>query len=146
MILAITRRCDLERLGCIGALVLEDDDGTPLVKGYSAENPYLGNAREISCIPAGVYRAIVHHSPKFGRSLWLQDVPERTEILVHVANSQTDLLGCIGPGDDYGWWDERGELAVWNSQATIDRILQAIQDRGLEEIDVDIRWHHPAYP
>jgi hypothetical protein len=146
MRLLIERRCDFEALGCIGAFVLEADDGTPLVEGYTAENPWLNNRQNVSCIPEGVYRAILHDSPKFGRCLWVQDVPERTEILVHVANSQTDVLGCIGPGDDYGWWPEREELAVWNSQDTLDRILQAIQDRGLEEIDVDIRWHHPAYP
>jgi len=146
MILRITRYCNLERYGCIGEFVLEKDNGSALVKGYTAENPWRGNANEVSCIPEGVYKAGLHNSPQFGRTLWLKDVPERTEILVHVANSQTDVLGCIGPGDDYGWWADRGELAVWNSQETLDRIIQAIQDRGQANINVDIRWHHPAYP
>lgn len=146
MILRIIRRSDLERYGCIGLFVLEDDDGEALSQGWTAENPWLGNEPYESCIPAGVYRAIRHHSPKFGPCLWLQEVPGRTEVLVHVANSQTDVEGCIGLGSDYGWWADREELAVWNSQDTIDQVLQALDDQGLEEIHLDIRWHQPEYP
>jgi len=128
------------RYGTLGQFDLEADDGAGLVAGYTVELPWRDNRVNESCIPVGGYRAIRHDSPTFGSTLWLQDVPERTEILVHVANSPADLDGCIGPGDDYGWWGERGELAVWHSQDTLGLVLAEAAD----EIRGDIRpWRNP---
>ncbi|MFP4561567.1 MAG: DUF5675 family protein [Thiohalorhabdus sp.] len=132
-----------------------DGSAGEILQGHTIELPWQDNATDVSCIPEGSYNAIRHRSPTFGPCLWLQDVPERTEILVHAANSPTDLNGCIGPGDSYGWagdyWDGierplREELAVWSSGDTLERMLEAMADEGAEEIEVEIRPWRPEYP
>lgn len=45
-----------------------------------------GNQKRISRIPEGHYKVLKHISPNFGKSLWIQDVPNRSEILIHVGN------------------------------------------------------------
>jgi hypothetical protein len=62
------------------------------------ELPWKNNERRISCIPEGKYKAKPHISPKFGRCFWIQDVPGRSEILIHPGNFTSQILGCILPG------------------------------------------------
>lgn len=142
MRLLISRRCNL-RYGVIGDLSLQD--GSEILSGYSVELPWRENERSMSCIPEGTYTATLHNSPKFGKTIWLRDVPGRSEILVHTANSMADLDGCIGPGTEYGWWDQRKELAVWNSKRTLGRIIDAISERDDRDLSVEIRWQNPEH-
>lgn len=72
----------------------------------SLELPWLNNQKQISCIPEGKYKtSIINTNPKItgglGRALYLHDVPERSEILCHIANTAGDLRGCIGIGSKY---------------------------------------------
>ncbi len=62
------------------------------------ERPWLNNAVRLSCIPAGVYTVVRHDSPSKGECFWIKDVPNRTHILIHVANWAHELMGCIAPG------------------------------------------------
>ena len=149
MILSIARFSST-RFGTVGEFELAGNGG-PLLSGYTIELPWRGNAEDESCIPPGAYRAQRHDSPTFGPTYWLRDVPGRTEVLIHAANSPTDLDGCIGPGASYGWagdyWDGverplRAEHAVWDSRDTLDRLLE----RGADELDVEIYYWTPEYP
>lgn len=124
------------KMGTLGRLTVDD------LSLYTIELPWRGNERNESCIPPGVYRYQRHQSPRHGETLWLRDVPGRSEILVHVANSPADLDGCIGVGRDYGWWKERGELAVWRSEDALTALLAATPDEG----DLDVRTWRPEYP
>ena len=73
---------------------------------HTGELPWRDNARSISCIPPGEYLCVSHISPKHGHCFWLQDVPGRSEILIHAANWMGDkalgfksnLEGCIAIG------------------------------------------------
>lgn len=121
-------------LGTLGRIDLED------ARLWTLELPWRGNECCRSCIPEGVYRAIKHDSPTFGPTLWLRDVPERSEILLHPANYVEQLDGCIAPGSGHG--TARDALAVWDSQDALERILQAVDD----EVNVDIRTYRPEYP
>ena len=121
-------------LGTLGRLAAGD------LSLWTLELPWKGNKTNESCIPEGVYRAIKHDSPTFGPTLWLRDVPGRSEILIHPANYVEQLDGCIAPGMDYG--TARDALAVWNSQDALSKILEATD----EEVDVDIRTYTPQYP
>jgi len=123
------------KYGTLGTLLLGD------FSCYTIELPWKGNERRVSCIPTGIYPITRHKSPKFGDTIWIQDVPGRSEILIHVANSPKDILGCIGPGNDYGWWDERKELAVWNSSRTMKQLLAENTPEYLEILN----WG-PQYP
>ncbi len=124
------------KYGALGRLTLD------ALEFYTIELPWRGNERRRSCIPEGVYEFQRHESPRFGETIWIRGVPERTEILIHVANSPQDLDGCIGPGKDYGWWADRSELAVWNSSEALDKILRNIPYEG----SIDVRTWRPECP
>lgn len=66
---------------------------------YSLELPWLNNQDTISCIPSGVYDVEPYDSPHLKMRVYrLLDVPGRTDIEIHPANSVTQLEGCIAPG------------------------------------------------
>jgi hypothetical protein len=105
-----------------GVLYVEKDNKI-LFECYTLELPWKDNQRRISCIPEGTYKAIKHRSPKFGESVWIQNVPNRSEILIHPANYVRQLLGCIAPGDSLRDIDGDGLDDVTNSRNTMNKIL-----------------------
>jgi len=65
---------------------------------YTIELSWKNNAKNISCIPNGVYNLSLHNSKKFKNTLLLNNVPNRAGILIHCANSaKSELQGCIAP-------------------------------------------------
>lgn len=92
----------------LGRLDVYDSQGAYLYGCDTLELPWRNNKRRESCIPANDdgYRCIHHLSPTFGETLWVKDVPNRSEILVHAGNFYDDTLGCIlvgqGPVDING--------------------------------------------
>lgn len=101
------------------------------------ELPWLNNNRRVSCIPAGKYKAIKHVSPRLGRSLWIQNVPNRSEILIHRANYVHQLLGCIALGNKHIDINKDGLMDVANSTSTVNKLLDLIEGK---EIEVEIIW------
>ncbi len=65
---------------------------------YTVERPWLDNKANVSCIPVGTYEMGWRESPRFGETWHVKDVPDRTHILIHVANFSRDVQGCIGLG------------------------------------------------
>lgn len=60
------------------------------------ELPWRDNQHGVSCIPAGSYTATLRFSPKHHRSLyWVDGVPDRDAIELHVGNTTADTDGCI---------------------------------------------------
>lgn len=102
----------------------------PIFDFYTLELPWKDNQKRISCIPEGQYKWIKHESPKFGSSLWVQDVPGRSEILMHVGNFTKDTLGCILPGDGILDINGDGILDVTNSRKTMKTILEKVSNSG----------------
>lgn len=73
---------------------------------YSLELPWRNNAPSVSCIPPGLYKAVLTHSPRFGRPLYLVGpVSGRTGIRIHAANLARQLNGCIALGERLGVMD-----------------------------------------
>lgn len=65
---------------------------------YTIELPWKNNQPQISCIPEGSYWISKRYSPRFEWHLHVQDVPERSMILIHPANhAMKELRGCIAP-------------------------------------------------
>lgn len=72
---------------------------------HALELPWRDNRRQRSCIPPGLYRCALVKSPRFGLVYGVQDVPERSHVLIHAANLagdvdlgwQSQLQGCIAP-------------------------------------------------
>lgn len=78
---------------------------------YTVEKPWQNNAKEISCVPNGEYTLEPHDSFKYGHVLCMvndsgvthfkESNSKRFACLIHVANYEKDVLGCIGLGDRY---------------------------------------------
>lgn len=76
----------------------------------TAEPPWRDNARRRSCIPPGVYRCEFKPSAKFLKAYELIDVPDRSNVLIHVGNVagdvevglDSDSQGCILLGYRFG--------------------------------------------
>ena len=71
-------------------------DGKELIC-HTVERPWINNARNTSCIPAGNYLVKLTNSPKFKVCYEVKNVPGRSHILFHKGNSVNDSLGCILP-------------------------------------------------
>ena len=68
------------------------------VIAYTIELPWRNNKVRQSCIPEGVYRIRKRYSEKFKWHYHIENVPNRTLILIHPANdANKELLGCIAP-------------------------------------------------
>lgn len=66
--------------------------------GFTIELPWKENKRIISCIPEGVYNLKPRFSDKFKHHLILENVKNRSLILIHPANDALkELQGCISP-------------------------------------------------
>lgn len=63
---------------------------------FTVECPWQDNEKWISCIPEGSYVCTRHDSPSHGETFLVNNVPGRSHILFHVANTSADLHGCIG--------------------------------------------------
>ena len=86
--------------GTEGILTI-DQDARPFC--YTIELPWIDNERGISCIPAGIYVLQKRYSKRFKWHLHVQDVPDRTLILIHPANdAKKELKGCIAPVLTFG--------------------------------------------
>ena len=101
---------------------------------WTIERPWINNVPFKSCIPTGQYKVRRTNSPRFGPDTWqVQDVPDRTHILFHVANTSADVVGCIGCGislypDLNGVGNSRKAMAKFDSYLA-----------GLDETDLVIK-------
>jgi hypothetical protein len=81
---------------CIsGQLSLEGD-----IVAYTLERPWEGNIPLISSIPAGRYSAFVRTETKDRWRIELTDVPNRSNIQLHIGNTLADGVGCIMIGSN----------------------------------------------
>jgi hypothetical protein len=69
---------------------------------FTVERPWLNNAPFVSCIPPASYPVkwvmTGTSGNRNGRGLGVENVPERTLIRIHVANTADEVEGCIGIG------------------------------------------------
>lgn len=65
----------------------------------TVEDAWRGNQPLVSCIPEGTYPLQFAWSGKRNRLVpFVLDVPHRSLIEIHVANTDRDVEGCIGVG------------------------------------------------
>lgn len=74
-----------------GKFIMPDDSHL-----YTLERPDLNNKPFVSCIPEGKYLV---KRDKVGKHRWykLINVPRRSGIEIHIANTVDELQGCIAP-------------------------------------------------
>ena len=98
-ILVVSRILSNDELTLSECYIRDEHTGIILLEFYGIELPWKNNQRRISCIPANDYvAAAVRRYSNNKYALWVQDVPGRSEIMVHQANYPRDVLGCLGPG------------------------------------------------
>lgn len=80
------------------------------------ERPWLENAPNVSCVPPGTYDVEKHISPTKGDCYRVNNVPGRTDILIHTGNFVKDTLGCILVGK------ERRDLQLISSRVAMNEL------------------------
>ena len=109
------------------------NEGIPYA--LTLERPWLENMANVSCIPAGTYKAIRHVSPKFGMTFWLQDVPGRAEILFHKGNVTTDSSGCILVGESFNY--VMGQQGITASKEGFKEFMDILEGRNEFTIEIE---------
>ncbi|RCW62617.1 hypothetical protein DET61_12319 [Marinobacter nauticus] len=128
---------------------------TPRRSYHSLELPWLGNRTSVSCIPEGVYTLGLRRSGVVERTTggqylhgWeVQDVPGRTYIMIHPANTIDDLEGCIAPGLSTGVLPDNNrdpQWAILNSFAAFKMLMEDLEAR--QEWLLDVRTFSPEWP
>lgn len=110
---------------------------------FTVEKPWVNNTPEISCIPSGKYTLTPHGSAKYGDVLcMINDEKKITHFkghdskrfacLIHTANYERDVIGCIGLGEKY-----LGHM-ITNSRKSITKFYNLVNPK--ESHNLTIRW------
>lgn len=88
----------------------------------SLELPDLKNQKYISCIPTGLYLCTPDSTGKH-QYFQINNVKDREDVEIHIANKASDVKGCFGWGDK--WAVIGNEGFIRNSRTTLDLIKEA---------------------
>lgn len=105
---------------------------------WTIERPWMDNKPFESCIPTGTYKVVPYSSAKYPHVWEVTGVPERSKILIHVANYAHDVQGCIG----VGMTKAKGAWSVSNSRDAI----KWLQTHLSGEFEINIIQYIPQYP
>lgn len=136
--------------GVFGVLVVNDR----LVL-YTVEDDWRDNQPNASCIPAGTYRLRRTVFHKHGYATFeVLGVPGRSRILIHIANTEENVEGCIGLGLELGKLtvsrDEDSGRAYVSKRAALTsgiafkRFMDAMT--GIDEATLVIQWADDVAP
>ena len=81
------------------------------------------NQRNISCIPKGYYNLQHRTSSRFKQHFLITAVTNRSYILIHSGNYNSNTKGCILVGDGWKDFNKDGYRDVTNSRKTLDKIF-----------------------
>lgn len=137
----LLKRTETSPQGTFGKLY----DGNILIC-YTGELPkYAGNIntlneRRTDCIPTGTYVCKIKQSPKFGIVYRLDNVPNRSEILIHKGNYagsktngfKSDIEGCILLGMEFGILSK--QKAVLDSNTAFNKFMKLMNKEPFEII------------
>lgn len=99
-------------------------DGKPIC--VTCEDPWNNNQQNASCVPLGAYQCHKHTGERFSNVWELQDVPNRSAILIHSGNNIKDTHGCILVGHGFSQLD--GLPSITDSLATLNRLRTLLPD------------------
>ena len=105
-----------------GRFILIGDNGEIVFQCASLELPWKDNKPNVSCIPEGKYNVSKRNSPKFGKDTFaINDVPGRSNILIHPGNFTREIQGCILLGERFSDIDKDKITDVVRSRAAINK-------------------------
>lgn len=90
------------------------------------ECPDKLNECNISSIPAQQYQCIRIHSPQFGETFEIVDVPNRSHVLFHAGNVVKHTKGCVILAQYFG--KLHGDRAVLNSGNTFKEFMEIMKN------------------
>ena len=106
-----------------GRFILLNDDGDVVFQCVSLELPWVGNRRNVSCIPAGNYSVTKSRSQHFGENTFhVNSVSGRSDILIHPGNFTSDIEGCILLGERFSDINNDTITDVTDSRKTINTV------------------------
>jgi hypothetical protein len=108
-----------------GTFGLMTMDNTPLC--VTCEDLWNGNKNNISCIPEGTYHVTKRISEKYKHHWHVQNVPNRSLILIHNGNTIADTQGCILVGETLAT-SPLGKQTITNSIRTMNRLREVLPD------------------
>lgn len=113
-------------------------------KCFTLELPWKDNRNDVSCIPAGSYRATKYWSPgKKQQVLLLHDVPGRSLVEIHSGNYTRQIEGCILVGKGITYLDDDDIPDVTSSKVTLAALLAVAPEAVNVEI---IRCRSAIFP
>ena len=111
------------------------------------ELPWRGNRTSVSRIPPGEYHWSKWFSPTFKREVIRLDDNEtrpRSAILIHVANTTSDIEGCIGVGYAYHRFGNDKGWGVGVSRKAFDALMESLPASGTILIFDSFIKHPPS--
>ena len=115
-----------------GRAILSEDD-KKLLDFVTLEPPWLNNAINKSCIPAGTYTVKPRWSPRYGNHFIIEGTSPREWVLFHVGNyigsknpktGTPDSTGCILVGSAFVDINKDGILDISASRIKMDALLR----------------------
>lgn len=116
----------------LGMITIIDEQHDPI---YTLENP-LRKTKEDSRIPAGEYMCSPYSGNKFKNVYIVRDVPDRSGILFHWGNYETDTTGCILVGQGSMMLGKKP--AITASRKGFDYLRDLIGENDFQLIVVDV--------
>lgn len=118
-----------------GLLTFLDDKGVLIGNAMTIELPDLNNEPGKSCIPSGEYDVcVVNPSDKIKYvHFWIQNVPDRAGIKIHIANYVSQLRGCVAVGKSHADINKDGIIDVTQSTAALQDLLAIAKEQGYDE-------------
>lgn len=96
------------------------------------ELPPRNNEKNISCIPAGDYPVVKYLSEKYGSTYLVNDVPNRSGIIIHAGNWPSDTHGCILLGSSFN--NSSTIDMIGGSKIAMTKFLGLMQNRKTDRI------------
>lgn len=103
---------------------------------WTIERHWLENSKGISCIPAGVYETFKDKHNGAYDCIELKNVPNRSQIQIHIANEYQELNGCIGIGKGLGFVHRK--WAVTNSRLAMSDLMRQYEEDMLINIQYKV--------
>jgi hypothetical protein len=98
----------------------------------SLELPDNGNQKNTSCIKEGSYQVVKYWTPTKKNCFYIQQVPGREDILIHVGNFaagiKKDTEGCILVGSHFEDINQDGNIDISESTKTLKELFDILPE------------------
>jgi len=150
--LILERFCDSQKHGTFGIISYKGEQ-----IAVTVEKPWSDNKPFESCIPQGKYKLVTfirgngdHVFALINKEIGVYKTQAdmmasggkgRYSILIHVANYADDVVGCIGPGEEWTWDSRKEILMVTKSGKTTAKLLSLIRKNNITDIEIFWKEH-----